>query len=136
MTLIICVDNKMGFLFNCRRQSQDGLLRKQILEYTDGKLLMAPYSAKQFSDFPEARITVCSDPADVPPDGYWFAEDCVESNIPIEKIILYRWNRDYPADTYFHFPSGPDSWKLLSSREFPGSSHKVITEEIYIQKEI
>lgn len=135
MTLIICVDNKMGILFNHRRQSQDTLLRKRVLEYADGSLFMTAYSAKQFLDFPEARITVCGDPIDVPPDGYWFAEGCVDNNAPVEKILLYRWNRDYPADAYFHFPSGLDSWKLLSSNDFPGFSHETITEETYILKE-
>ena len=47
----------------------------------------------------------------------------------IEKIILYRWNRVYPADV--HFPIDFSGWKLVQAEEFAGSSHEKITEEIY-----
>ena len=39
MIVIACVDDKMGMLFNHRRQSQDSVLRKRILQITAGKIL-------------------------------------------------------------------------------------------------
>lgn len=49
MKIIVCVDNQNGMMFNHRRQSQDRVLRKRILELTGGKKLwMNAYSQKQF----------------------------------------------------------------------------------------
>ena len=49
MKIIVCVDNQNGMMFNHRRQSQDRVLRKRIMELTGGKKLwMNAYSQKQF----------------------------------------------------------------------------------------
>lgn len=49
MKIIVCVDNQNGMMFNHRRQSQDRVLKKRILELTGGKKLwMNAYSQKQF----------------------------------------------------------------------------------------
>ena len=47
----------------------------------------------------------------------------------IEKVILYHWNRDYPADVYF--PVDLSVWKCVETKEFAGSSHEKITRERY-----
>ena len=39
MKIIVCVDNQNGMMFNHRRQSQDRVLRKRILELTGGEKL-------------------------------------------------------------------------------------------------
>ncbi|MFR4122966.1 MAG: hypothetical protein ACLT0W_12285 [Clostridium sp.] len=44
-------------------------------------------------------------------------------------MILYKWNRVYPADQYFAMDLS--GWKLVETVEFPGSSHEKITEERY-----
>ena len=45
MILIVCVDDHNGMMFNHRRQSQDRILRADILELTGGKKLwMNAYS--------------------------------------------------------------------------------------------
>lgn len=63
---------------------------------------------------------------------YCFIEDispmAYEENI--EKIILYKWNRSYPADLYFDIPLDK-RWKLIDMEEFKGSSHGKITQEVY-----
>ena len=46
----------------------------------------------------------------------------------IEKIVLFRWNRHYPADVHFQFPG---KWHLVQTEDFPGSSHEKITMEVY-----
>ena len=49
MILIVCVDDNMGMAFNHRRQSQDRLLRRRLLERVGAsKLWMSPYTARQF----------------------------------------------------------------------------------------
>ena len=41
MVLIVCVDDHNGMMFNHRRQSQDRILRGDILELTEGKIVSA-----------------------------------------------------------------------------------------------
>ena len=50
----------------------------------------------------------------------------------IKKIIIFWWNKIYPADMFFDLSL--DQWQLVETKEFEGSSHQ-ITEEIYIKGE-
>lgn len=132
MTVIVAVDNRDGMLFNRRRQSRDVLLRRRILDMTEGHILWAnAYSAKQFGNQ--------ADRLSVDEDFLWKAEEddfCFVENLSllpflekIDRLILYRWNKDYPGDFFLDLPYG--DWKLESTEEFPGRSHECITEEIY-----
>ena len=130
MDLIVCVDDKMGMSFGGRRQSMDRLLREDLLALTQGAALwMAPYSAKQFETLPE-NARVAEDFLEAAGEGdYCFCELQLPQK-PEGSIILYRWNRHYPADRFF-----PEEWlqcrNLKESREFPGNSHEKITREVY-----
>ena len=132
MILIVCVDNKNGMLFNRRRQSQDRILRARILELTaQSRLWMNAYSAKQF-DAPAPQICLAEDfLSQAAPGEYCFLENAVPSSLleQIEQVILYRWNRDYPADV--HFTLDLSGFQLSQTTDFTGSSHEKITEEIY-----
>ena len=136
MIIIACVDDNNGMLFHQRRQSRDIALYKHILQLTDGKrLLMNEYSAKQFLKEQYQNIIVQSDFLDIAQEqDYCFIEntDISEYGNDIQKIILYRWNRVYPADYYFQFPINKDVWKLQKVSDIKGNSHDVITEEVYI----
>ena len=60
MIVMLCVDDKYGMMFNCRRQSQDRVLRERIQKLTGGKpLWMNAYSRKQFED--SSNICVSED---------------------------------------------------------------------------
>ena len=126
MKIIVCVDNQNGMMFNHRRQSQDRVLRKRILELTGGKKLwMNAYSQKQFlqvnGNMPKEQEQCFVEDKDVVPyEGR------------IEEVILCHWNRDYPADMYFKMDLG--SWKLAETQEYAGSSHEKITEERYVRR--
>lgn len=63
---------------------------------------------------------------------YCFVENaCLTSyENEIEKIILFKWNRRYPADKFFDIDLSK-GWKLISVNEFAGSSHEKITMEVY-----
>ena len=95
MKIIVCVDNQNGMMFNHRRQSQDRVLRKRILELTGGeKLWMNAYSKKQFED--SSNICVSEEYLEHAETGeYCFVEDqdITPYAARIEKIILFRWNR-------------------------------------------
>ncbi len=49
----------------------------------------------------------------------------------MEGLVLYRWNRRYPADVYLDIRPEPPGWRLVSREEFSGSSHPRITKEVY-----
>lgn len=133
MIVVICVDDKNGMMFNNRRQSQDRELRKTILEETkENKLWMNSYSYKQFKEDDSSNIII-DDKFLIKAElgDYCFVEDVdIRPYVDyIEKIILFRWNRNYPAD--FYFDVDMSEWKLVSTKEFVGNSHAKITEEIY-----
>ena len=133
MIIIACTDDNNGMMFNHRRQSQDRLLREHILNMTGGnRLWMNLYSKKQFSDIESAKVIIdedflekagCSD--------YCFIEDMDISPYihKTEKIILFKWNRTYPADTFL--PLDLNGWVLEWTEDFVGYSHDKITKEIY-----
>lgn len=134
MILVVCVDDNSGMLFNHRRQSMDSVLRRRLLKLCRGrKLWMNAYSRGQFDDG-AAGITV--DEAFMQKSGaddYCFAENVSVKPFEdkVKKIILYKWNRVYPADLYFDIDL--KKWRLAESRDFKGSSHEKITEEVYIR---
>ena len=135
MIVMVCVDNRNGVLFHGRRQSQDRQLRARILSNSKlHRLWMSPYSYRQFrGDLPpEQTIQVSEDFLAQAASG----EVCFVEGLPLrpwlerlEAVVLYRWNRDYPADTYFDLDL--TAWHLASKTEFSGSSHPCITEEVY-----
>lgn len=135
MIIIICLDDRGGMLFNKRRQSQDVLLRQQILtETAGGRLWMNSYSAKQFAEESAANIVVDETFLDkARPGDFCFIENVAPSAYEdkIEKIILYRWNRTYPGDLYFDIPLEEHGWKLIETDDFAGRSHEKITKEVY-----
>ena len=137
MIVMQCVDDRGGTLFHCRRQSQDRLLRRRILESSAGcRLWMNAYSRRQFQEMPAGRsILVAEDFLEQAGAG----EFCFVEGLPlrpwlpkIERVILYRWNRKYPADTYLDLALDMPPWMCISREEFPGFSHPVITEEVYL----
>ncbi len=141
MILIACIDDNKGMMFNHRRQSQDRVLRQHILSMVgDGRLWMNEYSGKMFTKdsdgSPEERICVDEDFLNKASAGeYCFVEkdswvvDMFPDTANIESVVLYKWNRVYPADRYFTMDLS--GWKLVETTEFPGSSHEKITEERY-----
>ena len=57
MVLIVCVDDRNGMMFHKRRQSQDRILRKRILERAGGqRIWMSQDTAKQFEGEKQAVI--------------------------------------------------------------------------------
>ena len=90
MVLIVCVDDLNVLIFYLRRQSQDRILRADILELTGGKKLWRnAYSRKQFAESDAEKILVDETFLDAAGDGeFCFVENadvcgCAE---PIEEI--------------------------------------------------
>lgn len=134
MILVVCVDDRMGMMFHHRRISQDKRVCDNILNMCQDKCLyMDEYSYKLFQDYMTDIIRVIDNiSAILIDDCYYFAErsDAIQEK-QVKKIVLYRWNRRYPADQYF--PIDLKKWSLVSREEFTGNSHEKITKEIWVR---
>lgn len=135
MNIIVCLDDKNGMMFNKRRQSQDKVLRADIKELTkDKNIFMNNYSYKLFKDMDNGNIKVCEDFLDQCKDNnFCLVEDKLLSNYmnKINTMIVYSWNRIYPADLHFDIDLKNKSWELIHEQDFEGSSHEKITKKIY-----
>lgn len=133
MIVILCVDNNNGMMFNHRRQSQDKKLREHLLDMiSPHKLWMNSYSGELFADTESTRLYINDFFLDKIRSGdYCFIENVDISSYKehIEKIVLFKWNRSYPADTFLPIDLG--EWALEGSEDFAGYSHDKITKEIY-----
>ena len=118
-------------MFNRRRLSQDRALRADLLREAGGRRLwMSAYSRRQFEA--GAEITVDEDFLQKAGAGeLCFVEGA--ALLPywerMEGLVLYRWNRRYPADVYLDLELS--AFRLCASEEFPGHSHDKITKEVY-----
>lgn len=127
MILAVCVDDSLGLSFGGRRQSKDAALRRRLLAQSGGRLRMSDYSARQF----ESDVYSGADYLSSAEKGDWCFAENTEYELyseKIEQIVLFRWNRSYPADAFFRFPG---TWAAVRSEDFPGSSHETITMEVY-----
>ena len=133
MILVVCIDDKGGMLFNRRRQSQDRLLRQDLLAEAAGAALwMNAYSAGQFAE-PPGNLRVAEDfPARAGEGEFCFFEnvDPAPWLDRAEKVLIYRWNRSYPADRFFPLPLAGRS--VERTEEFAGSRHERITKEVLV----
>lgn len=136
MIAVLCIDDRNGLMFGKRRQSRDRHLLEDVQSLCgEGRLLMNEYSSRLFLQYGFPCPTAMPDFLDQAESGdICFVEG--DSLLPfwdrLEKLILYRWNRVYPADLYFD-PAILHDWTLSETKEFPGTSHKIITREVYIR---
>ena len=135
MNIIVCLDDKNGMIFNKRRQSQDKILRADIKELVkNDNLYMNNYSYKLYKDIDNGNIKVCEDFLNqCNENDFCLVEDKLLCNYinKINNLIIYSWNRIYPADLHFDINLNNNSWELITEFEFQGSSHEKITKKIY-----
>ena len=129
MKFIFCVDKNNGLLFGWRRQSQDSVLREKMLEYVgEARLFVSEYTAKQF----DTGVVVDNDYLSLAEeDAYCFVEDGDYDLSVADEVVLFLWNRDYPADKFLEFEPKSMGFKRVQKTDFEGSSHKKITMEVY-----
>ena len=132
MRAIVCVDDNFGMLFNKRRQSRDQMLLEDIFKNTQS-IMINPFSEKLFVAYGD-KVTVDEDFLNNAGKGdVCFVED--QTLTPylnkIEELILYKWNRKYPAD--FCLDICLQEWEMIKQEEFSGKSHEKITKETYVR---
>lgn len=129
MKIIVTVDNRNGILFGNRRQSRDSVLIQDVLDLSQGKLKIAPFSSVLFPE-----VTPDPDFLDhAEKDDWCFVEDrpLQPWKEQIDQMAVYCWNRDYPATVYLDLDPGKEGWTLLEEKEFSGTSHPRITRRVY-----
>ncbi|MCD8049652.1 MAG: ribonuclease Z [Clostridia bacterium] len=130
MIVIAAVDERGGMMFNNRRVSRDRVMIERILEIC-GRVWMNGYSEGLFG---EENAVVDENFLEKAGEG----EFCFVENVgveryaeKIERVMLFKWNRKYPADFYFDIDLNLPEWEIVEMSEFAGSSHEKITMEVY-----
>lgn len=134
MNIIVCIDDSGGMCFNGRRQSKDSVLRAQARQLAQGQpLWMNAYTARQFAEDGYHIIIDELFLENAPRDAWCFVEnvDVIPFADKIQKIAIYHWNRLYPSDVEFPQARFEGKWERIHTRDFAGSSHERITEEVY-----
>lgn len=119
-------------LFNHRRLSRDRRVCEKILDYSNEKeLWMNAYSRKLFTNLTDINnIQVDEEFLDKSQSICFVENQDITPYLPkIDTLVLFRWNRDYPAD--FFFTVDLSQWNLISTEDFEGTSHEKITMEVY-----
>ena len=133
MKMIVCIDDRGGMLFNGRRLSSDKAVTARILQMCAGnRLWVNSYTQRLFTD--DGAVCCSDQPAQMAKAGeYCFGEnwDVTEWIPKAEELILFWWNRAYPADLYFPIAVLQSGWQQIYREEFPGNSHTCITMEVY-----
>lgn len=124
MTVIVWAGKNGEMLFNKRRCSRDKAVVDEILSAFGRQLCVSEYSAPLFDG-----CRIVSDLAEVE-DGVLFLEDLPLSPalLQAEKLIVYRFDRVYPADVRLEIPQ---NFTLTENTEFSGFAHEKITREVY-----
>lgn len=127
MTLIICLDDAFGMAFNRRRLSRDNAVYRDIAEMAAGAPICM--DERSTSLFKGLEINISGSNA-----AFYFVEFEAPGTISekADKLVLYHWNRRYPADLRCDIDF--DGWRLAETTEFPGSSHEKISKEVYIRE--
>ena len=137
MTLVVCLSDGGGMIYNNRRLSRDRILMENLCELVgEYTLYISDFSAPLFESSDISVIAV-SDPMFSAVDGdFAFVEDrgAREYKDKIKRLVIYRWNRDYPFDMAFDVDPLAEGMELIESVDFAGYSHDKITRETYFRK--
>lgn len=134
MTLIFCVDDNFGLMFNNRRQSRDVAVLEDIKELYNGRpIYVHPYSENLFKENDVPYFIGYGDKKD---NGIYFMENTCPPDLfnKAEKIIIYHWGRLYPSDKQLDFSFIGKNFELESTYTFSGNSHKEIRREIFVRR--
>lgn len=135
MKIILCVDKKNGMMLFGKRQSQDKVQREHMLSLVgNNRLWVSNYSSSLFDLADNIKIDDNFHEKALDND-YCFFEDKEIDILKVNTVVLYKWNRQYPADKYFLYDLKKFGFKLVGKTDFEGSSHERITEEIYKRKD-
>ena len=126
--LIVCISNNNGMMFNNRRQSRDRLLLEKLCsDFKNERIIIHEYSTLLFNGL---NVEIRSSIEDEEATFFIENPDIIPTNMTFDKIVIVRWNRDYPADKFFTIDMS--EYTCISSEEFVGKSHDEILIETYV----
>ena len=140
MTLIVMVDDGFGLAFGAKRQSRDRELVRDAVGLASGrKILAREYSRLIFDEagIKSDAVVFCDEPTKAAKkDDLVFLELMVKkSELDLaEQIVIYAWNRRYPATAKLDMGYIEANFKLKDEYEFVGNSHEKITRRTYKRK--
>lgn len=128
MTFVFCVDERMGMSFSGKRQSRDRRLTRDI---TGERIYIFPYSKALFEGVENVVVIDGTLPRE--DGGVVFFENVKPDTLDLaERVVIYNWNRHYPADLFFDFDLS--EFELEEENTFEGSSHPEIIRRTYKRK--
>ncbi len=134
MKIAVCLDDRDGYCFAGRRQSQDVRQREDLLALAQpGPLWMSTYSAALFDTLPDFVVVDDGFLSKAAAEDWCFVEreNVAEVADQVTQLAIYRWNRHYPSDRKFPLELFCHGWQRIECREIPGKSHETITLEVY-----
>ena len=131
MKLIVCIDLENGMLFNNRRQSKDKILIEHIYKLIGNKKIWISDFSRDLFEEDKYNLFEIECFEKIKENDYVFIENISPKILEdrINEIIIFNWNRKYPADLYFDISL--ENWKLEYEIEIEGFSHEKITQKIY-----
>ena len=97
--------------------------------------MLAPYSEKLFMEAGADYVAEESFLSSAGKKDTCFVEDrhLAEWAERIDELVIYRWNRRYPADLYLDISPEALGFSLRETAEWQGTSHEKITKEIFVK---
>lgn len=134
MKVIVFLDDRNGMLFNKRRQSRDQTVIEKISRICQNKVLwMKEYSFTLYGNLEGVKVRCDQDFLKKAADEEYVlveTENLESVSDQIQELIVFRWNRVYPADVFLDIDLS--CWNKIEESEFPGNSHEKITLQKYI----
>lgn len=148
MTIIACVDKRMGLSFNGKAPSRDRVIARDILESDEclNGIITNERTARYLSDVAQdnaAEIAVLPD-IEAVPDGDLMRltnrAAVIETGSPEEidallalsdRVILYVWDTTYPYTERFPDMDALPGWTLASEELLDGYSHAGVAKRTY-----
>ena len=150
MTIIACVDLRMGLSFNGKRQTRDKLVVKHILNNCDPKLglTVTPRSGRYIMDSMKSLDEELTIPLhivpELTPENTQLSDVFIETGTPdsiselldmADHVILYVWNTTYLYTEHFTDIQNQSVWTLTHAELMEGSSHDEVTIQLYERNE-
>ncbi len=134
MTAVICIDNYAGIGYNKRRQTRDaGIIRDAVSMCKGGRIVITPTSEKLFAGIPH----ICAEnPLSVMgKDDLYYAEFDVFEDVfdKADTVVIYSWNRAYPADVYFQYDPEEHGMTAESETLINGTSHDDVIKRVFVR---
>lgn len=132
MTCYVCLDDKNGMYFNHRRQSRDAAVLADIQNSIGTVLAIDAPSQTLIAEAGIDYVLAPEDLSQLPGDAHFFLEfRPAREALAADTMVVYHWNRRYPADGWFDIDLTDAGYTLTETVEFPGKSHDTITKEVY-----